>query len=589
MASKRPSVDVVLVGMGWSATILARELTRSGLSVVGLERGRDRQTVPDFQAPAMHDELKYSLHYALMQDLSRETVTLRNNPSEEALPYRRFGSFLPGTDLGGAGVHWSGACYRYVETDFRKRSHYTEKYGAKIFADDITVQDWPLSYDDLEPYYDRFEYLCGIGGVAGNLNGTIQPGGNPFESPRKRPFPNPPMKMGHGPAIFAKAASSLGYKPFPQPSANVTRAYTNPEGLTLNPCVYCGFCSNYGCEHFAKSSPHSTLLPVVMKSPKFELRFNANVIRINLDAGGQRATGVTYVDASGNEVEQPAEIVILCGWVLTNARLMLLSKIGQPYDPATGQGTVGRNFTYQTSSAVDCFFDEKTLINPFMGAGAMAMTIDEFNGDNFDHGPLGFIGGAYIQTQVVGGAPIKFHPVPRGTAKWGLEWKRAVARHYNHTMTINASGSNVAWRNNSLSLDPTYRDANGLPLLRMTFDFHDNDIALSAFVTAKMEEIARATGAKIIEANPRTKPYSSVPYQSTHLSGGLAISATPRDGVVNRYCQSWDVPNLFIQGASLFPQNVGYNPTVTVGALAYWTAKAITEQYVKTPAPLVQA
>jgi gluconate 2-dehydrogenase alpha chain len=226
-------------------------------------------------------------------------------------------------------------------------------------------------------------------------------------------------------------------------------------------------------------------------------------------------------------------------------------------------------------------------MNPFMGAGAMAMTIDEFNGDNFDHGPLGFVGGAYVQTQMVGGAPIRFHPTPRGTPKWGLQWKHAVAKHYNHSMTINASGSNMSWRNNYLSLDPTYRDAAGLPLLRMTFDFHDNDIRMSAFVTAKMEEIAKATGAAIIEANPRKPPYTSVAYQSTHLNGGLPMSATPADGAVNRYCQSWDVPNLFVMGASVFPQNVSYNPTATLAAVAYWSAQAIVEQYLKAPGAMV--
>src|SRR5689334_9714478 len=207
MASVNKPVDVVLVGMGWTGALLAKEISAAGLRVVGLERGFDRQTVPDFQAPAMHDELRYSVQNGLMQDPARETITFRNNPDQEALPMRRLGAFRPGTDLGGSGVHWSGACYRYTQADFKPRSHYTAKYGAKIFDADLTVQDWPVGYDELEPYYDRFEYLCGVGGEASNLDGTIQAGGNPFEAPRKRPFPNPPMKVCHASAIFAKAAT----------------------------------------------------------------------------------------------------------------------------------------------------------------------------------------------------------------------------------------------------------------------------------------------------------------------------------------------------------------------------------------------
>src|SRR4051812_46091031 len=165
MARTMPKTDVVFVGVGFTAAIIARELKDASVRMVGLERGRNRHTVPDFQSPAMHDELAYAVRMGLMQDLAKETVTFRNQPDQEALPMRQLGSFLPGTDLGGAGVHWNGQTYRFQAADFRIRSHHEERYGKNFIADELTVQDWGVTYEELEPYYDRFEYLCGISGL----------------------------------------------------------------------------------------------------------------------------------------------------------------------------------------------------------------------------------------------------------------------------------------------------------------------------------------------------------------------------------------------------------------------------------------
>ena len=119
----------------------------------------------------------------------------------------------------------------------------------------MTIQDWGVTYDELEPYYDKFEYLCGISGKAGNLKGQIQDGGNPFEGPRSRDYPNPPLEMVYGPTLFAAAAKEIGHKPFPCPAANMSRAYTNPLGVTLAPCTYCGFCEKFGCGNYSKVQP----------------------------------------------------------------------------------------------------------------------------------------------------------------------------------------------------------------------------------------------------------------------------------------------------------------------------------------------
>jgi gluconate 2-dehydrogenase alpha chain len=589
MAIRKPPVDVVLIGVGWTAGILAKGLAEAGYSVVGLERGRFQQTVPDFQSPAMHDELKYAVRYGLMQNPSRQTLTFRNSRDQQALPMRSLGSFLPGTDLGGSGVHWNGQTWRFLPSDFKVRSNVTERYGAGFIPDDLTVQDWPITYDELERYYDRFEYLCGIGGDAGNLKGTVQDRGNPYEGSRQRPYPNPPMKQAYAGAMFEKAAAQLGYHPFPVPSANMSRNYTNPDGAHMQACVYCGFCERFGCEHFAKASALTTVLPFALKNKNFELRTNATVTRVKWDKTAKRATGVIYVDGRGRETEQPAEVVILCAFAHHNPHLMLVSGIGTPYDPTTGTGTVGRNYTYQTMTGVTVFFDEDVNINPFMGAGALGTAIDDFNGDNFDHAQLGFIGGGYIACYTTGGRPIQSHPVPKGTPRWGPKWKRAVARHYNHTTSLTIHGASMAHRGNYLDLDPTYGDAYGNPLLRMTFDFPENDRRMSDYVTERAHEIAKVMGGDIVEKGSLSDHYSIVPYQTTHNTGGAIMGDDSSTSVVNRYLQSWDLHNLFVIGACNYPQNPGYNPTGTVGALAYWLLDALTQRYLKNPQSLVQA
>ncbi|HJU71478.1 MAG TPA: GMC family oxidoreductase, partial [Paucimonas sp.] len=306
MATRLPEVDAVLLGVGLVGTILGRELTRAGLKVVGLERGEPRFTVPDFQGPHMHDELRYAVRKALMQDNTKETYTFRNNSKQTALPIRRWESFLPGSGLGGAAVHWNGQTYRFQDSDFRMRSRTIERYGKNFLPDDVTIQDWGVTAAELEPHFDRFEYLLGTSGKAGNVKGQKIAGGNPFEDPRSREYPTPPMKEPYGSALFHKAAASLGYHPYPQPSSNLSQPYTNPEGLTLNTCMFCGYCERFGCEHFAKSSPQTILLPVLLKDKNFTLKTQAQVLRINLDSAKKQATSVTYVDASGREFEQPA-------------------------------------------------------------------------------------------------------------------------------------------------------------------------------------------------------------------------------------------------------------------------------------------
>ncbi len=157
MATKLPKTDVVIVGVGWGGGIIASELTKQGLSVVGLERGKERKTEDYYM---VHDELRYALRYEMFQDLSRETITFRGNEKIRALPMRSYGSFLLGDGLGGSGVHWNGQTFRFLPYDFEIRSKTIERYGKNKIPDGMTIQDWGITYEQLEPYFDKFEKVA---------------------------------------------------------------------------------------------------------------------------------------------------------------------------------------------------------------------------------------------------------------------------------------------------------------------------------------------------------------------------------------------------------------------------------------------
>ena len=277
LAKKLPPVDVVLVGFGWTGAILGQELTDAGLNVLAIERGGWRDTSTDFAVTFAQDELRYMWRHALFEEPARETLTFRNDPSQTALPMRRLGSFLPATGVGGAGVHWNGQTWRFLPSDFLARSHNEQRYGK--LPDDMTVQDWGITYDELEPYYDKFEYLCGICGKAGNLKGQMQPGGNPFEGARTRDYPNPPLDMVYGPTLF---------EPPPGKTAT-TRSRARPptcRGLTpirsacsSGPAPIAASARNSAAAIIPRPAAQTTILPVLMRKKNFELRTECEVMR----------------------------------------------------------------------------------------------------------------------------------------------------------------------------------------------------------------------------------------------------------------------------------------------------------------------
>ncbi|KGP92706.1 GMC family oxidoreductase [Pontibacillus chungwhensis BH030062] len=570
MAKTLPKVDVVTVGVGWTGGILAAELAKDGMKVVGLERGKERSTEDYLHG---HDELRYALRYELMQDTSKETITFRNNRKQRALPMRQLGSFLLGENLGGAGVHWNGQTYRFFPYDFEIKSMTEKKYGKGKIKDGYFVQDWGITYDELEPYYDQFEKACGISGEE-----------NPMAGKRSNPYPTPPMKSTRSLDKFAEATKELGYKPYRIPSANLSEPYKNQYGLQINACQYCAFCERFGCEYGAKSDPVISVIPAAQESGNYEIRYHSNVTEVIYD--GSKVTGVKYVDVqSGEEFIQPAEVVALTSYVMNNVKFLLMSDIGQKYDPKSGQGVVGRSYCYQILPGATGFYEEEQF-NTFMGAGALGTSINDYYGDNFDHSELDFIHGGVISITQTGKRPIANNPTPPDTPRWGKEFKSNSIKYYTRTLTIGSQGASLPYKENFLDLDPTYKDAYGLPLLRMTYNFTDQDKKLQKYITQKTAEISEKMGASKTVPNPELTDYSIVPYQTTHNTGGAIMGADPNSSVVNSYLQHWNAENLFVVGASAFAHNGGVNPTDTVGALAYRAAEGI-KKYRKNGGSLV--
>lgn len=581
-----PSRTVVIVGGGLSAGLAARQLAHAGIETVVLERGRDLTGGPEGKIPTQRDELRWAVRGGLMQDAAMETYTFRHSSAEASRPLRRLSSFLPGIGVGGAGNHWGGESHRWAGYNTELRTHLTQRYGAAAIPANMPLQDWGVTYEELEPHYDLFERLFGVSGRAGNLRGVRQEGGNPFESPRQNEFPQPPLEITEAGAIFRETVMrKFGYHPFPMPAANSSGIYTNPDGMQLGSCQYCGHCGRYICEANAKGTPAELLFPWLIRQPRFELRQLSQVLSIDHDPKARRVRGVRFLDLlTGEECFQPADVVVLAAFTLSNVRLLLRSGIGEPYRPGLG-GVVGRNLCFQTNSGVPVFFKEH-WINPFLGAGAAGTLIAEFNDDNFDHTGIGFLGGGSIGVGIGSGTPISVRSVPPGTPAWGTKWKQACADWYAHSFSVGVQGSCYPDTGNYLDLDPDYTDAFGQPLVRITFDFPANEERVSEFCTARAAEIARAMGATLVgPANPRRRPYDTRLYQGTHITGGAIMGTDPATSVVSPRLQHWNAENLFVTGSSTFAHNAGANPSELIAALALRAGDDIA-RYVRKPGVL---
>jgi choline dehydrogenase-like flavoprotein len=533
------TVDFVIVGSGAAGGILAKELSTSGFSVVVLEQG-PYLTPADFS----HDEVKIFGENLLTNHPELQPNTFRKTPDEKAKKQR---ALVYGRVVGGTSVHFTANFWRFHEIDFIEHS----KVGAIPGAN---FADWPITYTDLEPYYTKVEWEVGVSGLAG---------ASPFDPPRSKPYPMPPLPVKSSGVLFERAARKLGWHPFPAPMAILSQPRTGRSA-----CVNCGFCLGFGCEVGAKSSSLVSMIPLAERSGHCEIRPNSYVHRIEVDSGG-RATGAVYFDAKRNVHLQKAKAIVVCANGAETPRLLLLSASKQfPDGLANSSGMVGKNLMLNSGGISLGVFDEP--LNDYKGYSVSRVLHDFYE---LDHEKLGFFGGGGLDARF-DMTPISFAmgSLPPGTPGWGKTFKDALRHNFPRTMEIFAHGTSLPVENNSFSLDPEVKDAWGLPALRMTYKDHPDDIKLSKWLVERSLELLDAAGARQKWSFPVQEQQFAV-----HLLGTCRMGNDPKTSVINSDHRAHDVKNLFLCDGSSFVTSGRGQPTCTIEALAFRAADRIRE------------
>jgi len=538
--SYKPSdeVDFVIVGSGAAGGVLAKELSTNGFRVVVLEQG-PYLTEADFT----HDEVKILGQHFLTNNSKLQPTTFRKTEKDKA---KRQEAVMYGKCVGGSSVHFTANFWRFHEIDFMERSKVGEIAGT-------TFSDWPIRYADLEPYYTKVEWEIGVSGLAG---------ASPFDPPRSKPYPMPPLPVKSSGVIFERAAKKLGYHPFPAPMAILSQPRPGRSA-----CVACGFCLGFGCEVGAKSTSLSTVLRTAEKTGRCEIRPDCYVHKIETDKNG-RATGAVYFDKQRNVQKQKTKAVILCANGAETPRLLLLSESSAfPQGLANSSGLVGKNLMVNSSAICFGVFDEP--LNDYKGYAVSRIFHDFYE---LDAKKVGFYGGGGLDARF-DMTPISFATggLPPGTPRWGKEFKKALKHNFTRTMEIFCHGTSLPVETNSFSLDPEVKDSWGLPALRFTYTEHPNDVKFEEWMRDRGLEIMDAAGAKTKWAAPVGDTQFAV-----HLLGTCRMGTDPKSSVINADHRTHDVPNLFLcDGSSLVTSGRG-QPTMTIQALAYRASDRIT-------------
>jgi choline dehydrogenase-like flavoprotein len=534
------AVDFVVVGAGAAGGVMAKELATAGFRVVVLEQGPWHHE-KDFS----HDEVDVMYRGGLINDFKKQPNTFRKTPAEPAKiqPAVEYGRMV-----GGGSVHFTSNYWRFHPEDFHERSTLGSVPGADL-------RDWPITYDELEPYYTKAEWDLGVSGLGGS---------NPFDGPRSKPYPLPPMPVKSAGVLFERAAKKLGLHPFPAPVAVLSQPYRGRAA-----CVHCGFCEAFGCEVGAKSSTLAALIPAAVKTGKCEIRANSYVRKIDVGKDG-RVRGAIYFDMSGREIFQRAKAVVVSANGAETPRLLLMStSTAFPQGLANSSGTVGKYLMLDNSPFGFGVFDHP--LNEYKSIVVTRVLHDYYRSDP----KRGFYGGGGLDSRFdYYPAGFALDGMPKDGPQWGAEWKRGFAQYYTHMLGVLAHSSCIAVEQNSISLDDTVKDAWGLPALRMTFKPHPDDMKAIQFLAGKQREILETAGARKIWFDPSS--LEELTY-SRHLMGTCRMGDDPKTSVVNRWNRAHDVPNLFIVDGSSLVTCGRQQPTETIQALAYRAADYIQQ------------
>ena len=554
-------VDAIVVGLGAAGGLIAAELARAGHNVVALEKGAYYKP-GDFKTK--FDEIRYYTRAAIVPKMATDPITWRSGDNREAtvLPWasNKLGlgdpfQIPPSLGTGGGTINWGAASFRFREADFRMRSVITERFSERALPEGHTVVDWPISYTDLEPYYDKVEWELGVGGVAGNLRGEIQPGGNPFESPRSRGYPMPPLDRSSTDAVFSAAARRLGYHPYPTPTAIATIPYKG-----RNPCTNCGFCHGYPCHVGAKLSTNDIVRTAAEETGNLEIRPFSRVIRVNKGRDG-RVAGVSYIEYDERIADIEAPVVIIGCYAFENARLLLASGI-------TGNGHVGKHLSMHNYGWFNGVMPEPT--NPFMASLQAGSVIDDLTSELIPDNDEGVLWGSPINTWAGDMQPLEVvHGIPAHVPKWGEGFKTWLKTNYLHLFRLYSQHSSLPMRQFYCDLDPTFVDPHGQPTLRITHDWTEYDRTAVEYFMRIKQDLARELGMKETWADSATPKY----HITVHDTGTHRMGLDAKTSVTDPYGEVHEVPGLFAVGGGQFPTLAAYNPTHTIMALALMTAE----------------
>jgi choline dehydrogenase-like flavoprotein len=532
-------VDFVIVGSGAAGGILAKELSTNGFRVVVLEQG-PYLTEADFT----HDEVKVLNEDLLTNHPKLQPTSFRKTPSEKAKPQR---ALVYGRLVGGTSVHFTANFWRFHEIDFIEGSKVGPIAGASLV-------DWPITYADLEPYYTKVEWEIGVSGLAG---------ASPFDPPRSKPYPMPPLPVKSSGVIFERAARRLGWHPFPAPMAILSQPRAGRSA-----CVNCGFCLAFGCEVGAKSSSLAAAIHVAERTGRCEIRPNSYVHRVETDRLG-RATGAVYFDEQRNVHLQKAKAVIVSANGAETPRLLLLSASKDfPKGLANSSGMVGKHLMLNSGGVSMAVYDEP--LNDYKGFAVSRIFHDFYE---LDRQKVGFYGGGGLDARF-DLTPVTFAlgGLPPDTPRWGKGFKDVLRQNFTRTMEIYCHGTSLPVENNSFSLDPDLKDGWGLPALCMTYKDHPDDLKLCNWMNLRAGELLDASGAK----RKWTFPVDEQSF-AVHLLGTCRMGNDSKTSVINKDHRTHDVKNLFLcDGSSLVTSGRG-QPTMTIEALAFRAADRITD------------
>jgi len=532
-------VDFVIVGSGAAGGVLAKELATNGFSVVVMEQG------PYLRPPQFrHDEAQTYFGDGLVGRLADHPHSFRATPDQEATPAFFFPNLFYAKCVGGSSVHFAANYWRLRPIDFRERSVLGSIPGT-------TFSDWPITYEELEPYYTKVDWEVGVSGAPA-----------PDDPPRSRGYPVPPMPIKSSGVLLRDGAAAAGYTSMPAPLAILSQPHNGRSG-----CIHCGMCWGQACEVGAKSSSLASMIPVAEATGRCEIRDRSAVTRIETNDAG-RVTRVIYLDPDGVEQAQAAKAVVLAANGAETPRLLFLSETSRhPDGLANSSGYVGQNLMFNYNPAVWAEFSEP--LNEYKSVVATRVVMDFYESDP----RRGFYGGGGIDARSTIG-PLFWsaldNPFP-GQPAWGPEFKRALQR-YNYTMLASGHATSLPRAENNVTLDERLTDAWGRPGIRVTYQDHPHDIAFADFLRDRIVEILEGAGAERLHVMPNGP--STI---AAHLLGTCRMGDDPQTSVVDRYHRAHDVPNLFIcDGSSMVTSGRG-QPTMTIQALAFRAADHITE------------